>query len=102
LQMHSKHCGVRNLFVDFLSSFQRPDDTANFGRPTTSPALTGARFLPLLRLRVKGLLSALFTAPSTARGGSCSTEPRTCQAPVPSKAEPTDAAGNFSVPRGSW
>jgi hypothetical protein len=25
--VHSKHCGVRNTFVDLLSSFQRPTDT---------------------------------------------------------------------------
>ena len=78
--MHSKHCGVRNTFVDLLSSFQRPTDPFRL-RTSNYDALSAGlldptertRYLPPSKNPVKRRKIHLFNDPSL-QGPRCLAE----------------------------
>ena len=86
--MHSKHCGVRNTFVDLLSSFQRPTDpflphASDYRSLTAVPPADRARYVPPSENPVKSRELRLSSDPEL-QGSRCLAEP-----PEPVKKSPS-------------
>jgi len=86
--VHSKHCGVRNTFVDLLSSFQRPTDpfqphASDYRSLTAVPPADRARYVPPSENPVKSRELRLSTGPEL-QGSRCLAEPSEAVKKLPS------------------